>query len=126
VGACPRVNLRELQAIRQSLQLKAASPPWWTSAANGQSQARAEDAAESPPKAVYASLRGSWRSWRGVEARKAAASLRQDLQKGTVWVHFWPRGRTPMVDTKKATEKSAGRAQRLHDLWSMCLPVPAV
>ena len=32
--AC-RVNLRELQAIRQSLQLGAASPPWWTSAADG-------------------------------------------------------------------------------------------
>ena len=48
------------------------------------------------------------------------------MQKGTVWVHFWPRGRTPMVDTKKASEKSAGRWQRLHDLRSMRLLVPAV
>ena len=41
-------------------------------------------------------------------------------------MHFWPRGRTPMVDTKKATEKFAGRGQRLHDLRSMRLLVPAV
>ena len=54
------------------------------------------------------------------------ASCKQDLQRGTVWVHFWPRGRTPMVDTKKASEKSAGRWQRLHDLRSMRLLVPAV
>ena len=31
-----------------------------------------------------------------------------------------------MVETKKASEKSAGREQRLHDLRSMCLLVPAV
>jgi hypothetical protein len=54
------------------------------------------------------------------------AVLKHDLQKGTVWVHFWPRGRTPMVETKKAREKSAGRWQRLHDLRSMRLLVPAV
>jgi hypothetical protein len=64
----------------------------------------ADDAGESPPNAVYASLRGCSRSWRGVGARKGVAVLKQDLQKGTVWVHFWPRGRTPMVDTKKASE----------------------
>ena len=54
------------------------------------------------------------------------AVLKQDLQKGTVLVHFWPRGRTPMVESKKASEKSAGRVQQLHDLRSMCLLVPAV
>jgi hypothetical protein len=64
-------------------------------------------------------------SWRGVEARKGVAVLKQDLQKGTVRVHFWPRGRT-MVETKKAREKSAGRWQRLHDLRSMRLLVPPV
>ena len=29
------VNLRELQAIRQSLQLRAAEPPWWTASRLG-------------------------------------------------------------------------------------------
>jgi len=126
VGACPRVNLRELQAIRQSLQLTAASPLWWTSASDGQMQASADDAAEEPPSAVYASLRGCSRSLRGVDPRKGAATQRQALQRGIVWVHFWPRGRMPMVETRKATEKSAGRGHRLHDLRSMRLPVPTV
>jgi hypothetical protein len=31
-----------------------------------------------------------------------------------------------MVETKKASEKSAGREQRLHDLRSMRLLIPAV
>src|ERR1019366_10086804 len=65
---CRNVNLRELQAIRQSLQLKAASPPWWTSAADGQGPTLSDNAGESPLNAVYASLRGCSRSWRGVEA----------------------------------------------------------
>jgi hypothetical protein len=51
---------------------------------------------------------------------------KQDLQRATVCVHFWPRGRTPMVETKKASEKSAGRGQRLQDFGCMCLPIPAI
>src|ERR1700686_4740754 len=74
------VNLRELQAIRQSLQLKAASPPWWTSSADGQGPTLSDNAGESLLNAVYASLRGCSRSWRGVEARKGLAALKQDLQ----------------------------------------------
>ncbi len=55
-----------------------------------------------------------------------SAERMQDLKEGIVWVHLEPRGRTPMVDIKKATEKSDGRRQRLLDLLSMRLPIPAV
>jgi len=34
-----------------------------------------------------------------------SAERMQDLKEGIVWVHLEPRGRTPMVDIKKATEK---------------------
>ena len=83
-----KYGVLELQAIRHSLQLTAVLPPWWTSAADGQAQARTGDGVEPPSSLVYASLRGSSRSWKELEARKGAALRMQCLQNGTVTVHF--------------------------------------
>ncbi len=40
--------------------------------------------------------------------------------------HFCFLGRTWRVDSRNASEKSAGREQRLHGLVGMCLPIPTI
>ena len=75
---------------------------------------------------VCAVITGCCNSRRGVAPSEAIASCIHKLQSKILWEHFWARGRTPNVDSRTAKEKSAGRAQRLHGLVSMCLPGPAV
>ena len=58
--------------------------------------------------------------------KEARTLCRQQLQSAIVLEHFWARGRTRMVDSRSASEKSAGCEHRLHGLLSMCLPIPAV
>lgn len=49
-----------------------------------------------------------------------------DWQSRIVLEHFWARGFTPTVDSRRAKEKAAGAEQRQHGLVSMLLSVPTV